>query len=154
MTRSSHSSAPVSPSNFPGERLGRPASGVGSVARLGRRFVALIVDWMIASGVAAGITLAIHHEIVASNLSKPAHQFLVYGVWVGLMVLEVPILGGTIGQRLLGLAVTPLRGGWPGLWRPAVRAILLALLIPALVWDSDQRGFHDKIAGTVLVRTR
>jgi len=25
-------------------------------------------------------------------------------------------------------------------------------VIPVLVWDSDQRGFHDKIAGTVLVR--
>jgi hypothetical protein len=25
-------------------------------------------------------------------------------------------------------------------------------VIPVLVWDSDQRGFHDKIAGTVLIR--
>jgi len=33
-----------------------------------------------------------------------------------------------------------------------VRSVLLGLAIPALVWDSDQRGFHDKIAGTVLIR--
>jgi hypothetical protein len=26
------------------------------------------------------------------------------------------------------------------------------LVLPALVWDSDQRGFHDKVAGTVLIR--
>jgi hypothetical protein len=26
--------------------------------------------------------------------------------------------------------------------------------VPALVWDSDQRGFHDKVAGTVLLRVR
>ena len=26
------------------------------------------------------------------------------------------------------------------------------IVIPALVWDSDQRGFHDKVAGTVLIR--
>jgi len=46
-----------------------------------------------------------------------------------------------------------LSGGWVGLWRPVVRSILLILVIPAIVWDSDQRGFHDKIAGTVLLRT-
>jgi len=68
------------------------------------------------------------------------------------MIIEVPILGGTIGHRILGMAVTPLSGGWPGLWRPVVRAVLLGLVIPALVWDSDSRGFHDKIAGTVLIR--
>jgi hypothetical protein len=33
-----------------------------------------------------------------------------------------------------------------------VRSVLLMIVIPALVWDSDHRGFHDKIAGTVLVR--
>jgi hypothetical protein len=33
-----------------------------------------------------------------------------------------------------------------------VRTLLLCLVIPVLVWDSDQRGFHDKIAGTVLIR--
>jgi hypothetical protein len=26
------------------------------------------------------------------------------------------------------------------------------LIIPAVIWDGDQRGLHDKIAGTVLVR--
>jgi hypothetical protein len=33
-----------------------------------------------------------------------------------------------------------------------VRSLLLGIVIPALVWDSDQRGFHDKVAGTVLIR--
>ena len=32
-------------------------------------------------------------------------------------------------------------------------ALLLIIVIPALVWDSDQRGFHDKGAGTVLIRS-
>jgi hypothetical protein len=26
-------------------------------------------------------------------------------------------------------------------------------VIPAAIWDADQRGLHDKAAGTVLVRT-
>jgi len=33
-----------------------------------------------------------------------------------------------------------------------VRTVLLAVVIPALIWDRDTRGFHDKIAGTVLIR--
>jgi uncharacterized RDD family membrane protein YckC len=32
--------------------------------------------------------------------------------------------------------------------------VLLALLVPALIWDRDGRGMHDKAAGTALVRTR
>jgi hypothetical protein len=46
----------------------------------------------------------------------------------------------------------PLAGGYLGLWRPLVRTLLLCLGIPALIWDRDQRGLHDKAAGTVLVR--
>ena len=43
-------------------------------------------------------------------------------------------------------------GGWVGLWRPVVRTVLLCLVIPAVIWDADQRGLHDKAAGTVLLR--
>ena len=32
------------------------------------------------------------------------------------------------------------------------RTVLLCLAIPALIWDRDQRGLHDKAAQTVLVR--
>lgn len=137
------------PSSYPGERLGRPQSGPGSVGRLGRRFVALFIDWIIAGLVANLIT----GSWDAAQNARPTHQLLVYGVWVGMMIVSVPIAGGTLGMRICSLAVAPLRGGWPGVWRPLVRALLLGLLIPALVWDSDSRGFHDKVAGTVLLRT-
>jgi hypothetical protein len=33
-----------------------------------------------------------------------------------------------------------------------VRTVLLCLLIPAFITDRDQRGLHDRAAGTVLVR--
>jgi uncharacterized RDD family membrane protein YckC len=139
----------LAPSSFPGERLGLPQQGPRSVARIGRRLIALVIDWMLASLIANLIS----GSWDASVNARPLHQLLVYGVWVALMIVEVPILGGTIGHRLCGIAVMPLRGGWTGLWRPLVRALLLGLMVPALVWDSDSRGFHDKVAGTVLVRT-
>ena len=151
MARASNSSKPSgsSPSRYPGERLGRPQAGVGSVGRFGRRFLALCIDWLIASIVAS----AISGQWSASDTSKPLHQAIVYGLWIAIMIVTVPIAGGTLGHRVCGLAVTPLNGGWPGIWRPVVRALLLGLVVPALVWDSDSRGFHDKVAGTVLVRT-
>lgn len=75
------------------------------------------------------------------------------GVFVTLQVIAQIAIGGSVGHRLLGCYVAPLSGGWVGVWRPVVRSVLLALVIPAIVWDSDQRGFHDKVAGTVLLRT-
>lgn len=73
-------------------------------------------------------------------------------VFALLQIVFIPTIGGSIGHRLAGLRVIPLTGGYVGLWRPVVRSVLLAIVIPALVWDSDQRGFHDKVAGTVLIR--
>jgi len=137
------------PSKYPGERLGRPQYGPGSVARVVRRAIALCLDWLIASILANFVTGSWY----PADNAKPLHQLVVYIIWVLLMIVTVPLLGGTIGHRCCGLAVTPLSGGWPGVWRPFVRALMLALVIPALVWDSDQRGFHDRIAKTVLVRS-
>lgn len=85
------------------------------------------------------------YESVAYTWVTP----IVFGV---LQVIFIPTLGGSIGHRAVGLRVVPLAGGWIGVWRPVVRTALLVFVVPALVWDSDQRGFHDKIAGTVLVR--
>ncbi len=63
-------------------------------------------------------------------------------------------LGASAGQFLRGLRVVRLDGRPPGLWRAFVRTLLLLLLIPALIWDRDGRGLHDKLAGTLLVRVR
>jgi uncharacterized RDD family membrane protein YckC len=131
----------LEPSEWPGERLGLPESGPRSVARIGRRFAAIAIDW----GIALVLTLLFPAEGGAATFST-------LGIFAVMQMLFIPTLGGSIGHRILGLRVVPIAGGWIGLWRPAVRTLLLALVIPVLVWDSDQRGFHDKIAGTVLIR--
>lgn len=109
-----------------------------SVARVGRRFAALAID----------LSLPALLSLVFFGYDRWASLIL----FVVLQIVFVPTIGGSIGHRLLGMRVIVISGGWVGLWRPVVRAVLLAVLIPALVWDSDQRGFHDKVAGTVLVR--
>lgn len=130
----------LAPSEWPGERLGLPEAGPGSVARLGRRVLAIIADWGLAALPAYALVGGAHPEL---------WNILFFAV---LQIVFIPTIGGSIGHRLCGMRVVPIAGGWVGFWRPAVRTVLLVLVIPVLVWDSDQRGFHDKIAGTVLVR--
>lgn len=132
----------LQPSRWPGERLGRPDHGSGSVARAGRRIGAIFIDWASAMLIALAFT----------PYESEAYTWVVPLVFAVLQVVFIPTIGGSVGQRLLGMYVVPLTGGWVGVWRPIVRTALLMLVIPALIWDSDQRGFHDKIAGTVLVR--
>ena len=69
-----------------------------------------------------------------------------------MQILFIPTLGGSPGHRIMRLRVIRLGGGWTGLWRPIVRTALLVLVIPAVIWDADNRGLHDKAAGTVLIR--
>lgn len=135
--------------SYPGERLGLPASGSGSVARFGRRLVALIIDYAAATLVA---TAFFGYDQFALPSEAGLSLFAPMTVFAALNLLFVPSIGGTPGHRIVGLRMQRFSGGWVGLWRPIVRTALLVLVIPALVWDADQRGLHDKLAGTILLR--
>jgi uncharacterized RDD family membrane protein YckC len=130
------------PNRWPGERLGLPATGTGSVGRFGRRTAALVIDW--AAAMLITLLFAPYDSVV--------YSWITLGIFAIMQMLFIPTIGGSIGHRLLGMRVVPIAGGWVGLWRPIVRTLLLVIVIPALIWDSDQRGFHDKVAGTVLLR--
>ena len=67
-------------------------------------------------------------------------------------VLLVGTAGASIGHRLLRIRVERVHGGWAGPVRALVRTVLLLRVLPALVWDADQRGLHDRAAGTVAIR--
>jgi uncharacterized RDD family membrane protein YckC len=136
-------SGDLTPNRYPGERLGLPEEGTGSVARVGRRVAAILVDWAIANLIA----------LLAGPYASPAQSWATLGVFALMQVIFIPTLGGSVGHRFLGLRVVPMAGGWVGPWRPIVRTVLLLLVIPALIWDADQRGFHDKVAGTILLRS-
>lgn len=129
---------PATPVDYPGKRLGLPFSGPRSVARLGRRIAALLIDW----GAAVLISVA----------------FFQYDPWATLAIFAVEqavfllVINASPGHLILGMRVVPIAGGYLGVWRPFVRTILLCLVIPAVIWDTDQRGMHDRLIGTVLVR--
>jgi uncharacterized RDD family membrane protein YckC len=126
------------PGSYAGERLGLPESGPGSIARLGRRIGGIAIDW--ACAVLISIAFFAYDPLATSI------------VFVVVQSVFIPTIGGSPGHRLLGMRVQRATGGWPGLWRPLVRSVLLVLVIPAVIWNADNRGVHDMAAGTVLVR--
>ncbi|GAB3584937.1 RDD family protein [Calidifontibacter terrae] len=132
---------------YPGSDLGLPEQGPGSVARTGPRAIALIIDWALCSLIAAGLLSYRWGESGAGSF-KPLLIFVIENL------LLVGTLGMTVGHRLLGLQVLREDGERAGFGLIAIRTLLLALVLPAVIWDKDQRGFHDRIARTIILRTR
>ena len=128
---------------YPGDRLGRPAEGPGSVASFLRRAGGLFVDWVGCVLIAEGLL---------ARVGRPDLMALV--VLVVVNVLLVGTIGTTVGHRVVGVRVETLAGGPPGPVRALVRSLLLVLLVPPLLSDADHRGLHDRAAGTIVVRTR
>lgn len=107
-------------------------------ASLGRRFAALSIDWILC--------------LLIAGWFGPLHA----SAWpLIVLVVEYTFFTGlfkrTPGMYLTGIrCVVFIDGSRLGVPRAAVRAVLLALVIPALVMDSDRRGLHDRIAGSVV----
>jgi uncharacterized RDD family membrane protein YckC len=125
-------------SKYPGERLGLPESGPGSIARAGRRIVAIALDW--------GLALLI------SNFAFGGDSWATLAVFAAEQTLLVGTLGYSIGHRIVGIHVLRLGGAPAGPLAGLVRSLLLCLVIPAVIFDPDHRGLHDKAMNTVLVR--
>ncbi|WP_413631684.1 RDD family protein [Microbacterium sp. SSM24] len=122
---------------YPGERLGLPQEGSGSIGRVGRRIGALFLDY----GAAYLISGFFGWDPLA-----------ILAIFAAIQLVFIPTLQGSPGHRIFGLRVVRIDGAWVGLWRPIIRTLLLIVVIPAVIWDADQRGLHDKAAGTILLR--
>ena len=143
-----------------GERLGLPPDGRGSKAGLGRRVAALAVDWVACLAISATFFPATSSGLWLSRGSSAA----TLAIFAAENLLFVGSIGFSFGHRLLGMRVRrivvareggpaePDDGRAPGFGRAAIRTVLLCLIIPAVVWDGDGRGLHDRLAGTAIVR--
>ena len=123
---------------WPGRRLGLPVAGPRSVGRVGRRTAALCIDWALCTLISV---MFYHYD--------PTATLVIFAITQIAFLLTT---SGGIGHLMVGLRVVTMTGGTLGLWRPIVRTLLLCLVIPAVIWDRDQRGMHDRLAGTVVVR--
>ena len=121
-----------------------------SVAPMGRRLAALVVDWVLCELIVSGVT---RHNIFSGG---DAHYFAALYGTLALFAVEVYLLtaisGLTVGKRLLGIRVIKTDGGRPGFAWALLRTVLLLFVIPPLLADRDMRGLHDRASDTIVVR--
>lgn len=135
---------------YPGERLGLPRTGPGAVAGWGRRFAALLIDWVASTLVAV---LVFGYQWFGATAGEQG--------WVGatpllVFLLEAALLtalaGGSFGQLAMRVSVVHLDGRPVNLLEALLRTFLILLVIPPLVFNRDQRGLHDMAVKSVTLR--
>jgi uncharacterized RDD family membrane protein YckC len=135
---------------YPGKRFGLPKDGPMSVAPMGRRLIALVVDWLLCYLIASSI---VRHNVFAVN---DAHYQDASMLALLLFAVEVYLLtaisGLTVGKRLVGIRAIRTDGSAPGFKWAALRTALLLCAIPACLSDRDLRGMHDRASDTIVVR--
>jgi uncharacterized RDD family membrane protein YckC len=133
--------------SYRGERLGLPREGSGSLASTGPRLLAYLVD-AIASGLVAALFVP-HSGDVASSLPR-LWSLVPFAVDY---VIGVLVAGRTLGMYLFGLRLVRVdRRAAVDPGRIVIRTVLLFLLVPAVVFDRDNRGLHDRLTDTAVVR--
>jgi uncharacterized RDD family membrane protein YckC len=141
------------PQRYRGERLGLPESGPASLASTGARLGAFLVD-----SIAAGFVATLFVQIAHPGHSGAATDRLP-GYWSLVpfaldYVLGMLFAGRTLGMYLFGLRIIRVdRVAAVNPWRAVVRTVLLLLLVPAIVFDRDGRGLHDRYSDTAVVRS-
>ena len=135
---------------WPGRRLGLPPEGPGAVATTGSRVAAFLLD-ILAAGLIGGLVNALLNDPTPGQRTLAGN-----GAFALEVVLLTALTGQSLGMRVLGIRVARLADldAPPGFVAAALRTALLMLVLPALVFDRDGRGLHDKAARTVVLRTR
>jgi hypothetical protein len=123
--------------DYPGRRYGLPKQGPGSMASMGRRLLALFIDWLLSMVIAIWL----------------AHsQYWTLAVFAVEVCVLTAFTGSTVGMRLCGIRVVRTDGGVVGFRWAAVRTVLLLTVVLPLLTDYDRRGIHDRAADTMVVR--
>jgi uncharacterized RDD family membrane protein YckC len=149
--------------SYPGQKFGLPEEGPRSVAGVGRRLVALIIDWLVCLLITASVLrvlhhttvirggVAVHHDISFSLALTQARGWTL-AVFAVEIILLTTLTSFSIGMRIMGIRVARLENGPGAALSTLIRTVLLLLVVPALILDKDLRGLHDRVARTVVIR--
>lgn len=117
------------------------------IPSLGRRLLALLIDWVVAALAAVGL----------AGVSYPPadirENLIITGFFVAELAILVGLLGYSIGKRIMGLRIEGPDGRPIGIPRALLRTMLLCLVLPAVVMTEDKRGLHDLAARSRVIRT-
>lgn len=133
---------------YPGQRLGLPEHGRGSLASWRARFAALLVDWAAAMILAR---LLFGDGVIRGYDWRRFTPMAIYFVEKSVLTA---LASGSFGQLLARIAVVQVQGGPIGWWRSVVRAAGKCLIVPTVVIGADRRALDDIALGTVVVNRR
>ena len=134
-------------------------AGIG--VRLAAFFIDLMVTFVLVSVLALVLGLS-GPEFFTQGEGVTVLDYLGYVLPLAYAVLFIGLRGQTIGKMVVGVKVIREDGSLPGLGSAALRETFgklisgVALLL-GYIWigfDSKKQGWHDKIAGTVVVVVR
>ncbi|WP_344803863.1 RDD family protein [Microlunatus ginsengisoli] len=133
---------------YPGERLGLPETGQGSLASWRSRIAALIFDWAVSMAIAV---VFFGRGVLTESDWRSWMILAVFFVQTGTGTM---LFGSSVGQLLAKIAVVRLDREPLGPLRAYGRALLVCLVLPPLVIGADRRGLHDLAAGTAVINRR
>jgi uncharacterized RDD family membrane protein YckC len=113
---------------------------------LGRRFAALMVDW-----------LACYFIVAASaggvGAMAPNRSWTVLALFFAEVAILSSLQGATLGHRLFGIKIVRFTdGGMISPLQALIRSALLVTVIFAITFDENGRGMHERFSGSVLTR--
>ena len=132
---------------YPGQRFELPQQGIGSVARMGRRIFALTLDWT----ASILVTHLVFPDLVYGSEGFAAATLGIFATQVFLLTATT---GASFGYKIAGIRLISISPARITYLKVLARTALLCLVVPALIWDRDGRGLHDKAVGTITMRTR
>ena len=133
---------------YPGQQLGLPAQGHGSLATWGARVGALIIDWAVCMGVAV---VLFGPGVVTGGGWR---AFMTLATFFVQSTLLSWLAGGSLGQVICRIAVVRLDRQPLGIARAVLRAALVSLALPAVIIGPNRRNLADLTAGTIVINRR
>jgi len=113
---------------------------------LGRRFAALMVDWLACYFIVAAASGGL--GAMASNRS-----WTVLALFFAEIAFLSALQGATLGHRIFGIRIVRFAdGGAITPWQALIRSALLVTVVFAITFDDNGRGMHERFSGSVLTR--
>ncbi|MDP1850786.1 MAG: RDD family protein [Candidatus Planktophila sp.] len=113
---------------------------------LGRRLVAITLDWLACYAIVAALSGGIGH--MGPRQSPIILALFFMEVWV-----LTSLTGASLGQKIFGMRVVRFSDGASvSPMQALVRTLFLVLVVTAVTYDENGRGIHERISGTVLAR--
>jgi uncharacterized RDD family membrane protein YckC len=139
----------TAPQTYRGEKIGLPHTGRGSLAATGPRLLAFVVD-AVASGLVAALFVGHKSGDTLADRLPGSWSLIPFALDY---LVGVLVAGRTIGMYLTGLRLIRVGRDAPvDPLRVIARTALLCLFVPALIFDRDGRGMHDRLTDTAVVR--